>query len=312
MEQENLKPASPPKTNPWTTKRRTTALSSDWPSITENFPTINSQDNKNDAVTCKDEAATKQDEDDSSQSTGGKPQDTCPKSKKAPQEAKPRPGISLWLHPFGADVIVRAGLETFHVHREIVEPQSSYFQRYLPPRKDPNLWEHDPIVMLLNLHPEAVANTLRFMYTETLEVCEYNRESPRDLTHIPGSVLLYIAAMDLGVDAMKTKILELLQQTTKDLALYFQHKTLAQAMNPREVVEGVSHLHNALEAAYSSEHFDDMLPLRLALCQLVDTLLPFLIQHPVMIDLFYSVVWQTYAADISADLLAARSSDKAG
>ena len=117
--------------------------------------------------------------------------------------------------------------------------------------------------------------------------------------------------MDLGVEALKAQILHILEQTVEDLALYSQAGVLAQAMKEREVVDGVFHLHNALEAAYSSEHrLTDMLPLRLALCQLLDTLLPFLLQHPVMMALLSSSVWQKYAADISAELLAARNLEK--
>lgn len=143
-----------------------------------------------------------------------------------------------------------------------------------------------------------------------LEICEYDRESPRDLIHIPRSVLLYIGAIDLGVDAMKTKILQILQQTAKDLVAYLQARKFVQAMSPQEVVEGVIHLRNALEVAYSSQYLTDMLPLRLALCQLLDTLLPFLIRHPVVIDLFSSNVWKKHADAISTDLLTTRNPEQ--
>lgn len=132
------------------------------------------------------------------------------------------------------------------------------------------------------------------------------------MIHIPRSALLYIGAMDLGVEEMKTKILQILQQTAKDVAMYLQARHLVQAMSPQEVVDGVFHLRNALEVAYSSEHLTDMLPLRLALCQVLDTLLPFLIRHPVVMDLFSSEVWSKYAAAISTDLLAARNSGERG
>ncbi|GAB0139919.1 hypothetical protein EsHS_00000557 [Epichloe bromicola] len=304
---ENLKPASPPKTNPWTTKRPATTLSPDWPSITPDFASINGQSERRDASTAKRGASTKHDTTGSC-STDGKAPETSPPSRKALQAAAPRAGKSLWLRPFGADVFVRVGPEIYEVHRSIVEPQSIFFRQHLPPQRD--LKEYIPIDVQLELCPKAVGNTLRFMYTQTLEICEYDRESPRDLIHIPRSVLLYIGAIDLGVDAMKTKILQILQQTAKDLAAYLQAGKFIQAMSPQEVVEGVIHLRNALEVAYSSEYFTDMLPLRLALCQLLDTLLPFLIRHPVVIDLFSSSVWKKHADVISTDLLAARNPEQ--
>ncbi|KAG6262252.1 hypothetical protein E4U49_003264 [Claviceps purpurea] len=302
---QHLKPASPPKTNPWTTRRSSTAISPDWPSITPDFASISSPRNKEDAGPPKEEKATKQDPDNSCPA-GDQGPHTTPTPEKAPKkEYAPRAGKSLWLRPFGADVFVRVGSRIFEVHRSIIEPQSTFFQQNLPPRECSNV--HDPIDMQLESHPEAVANTLRFMYTKTLDLCEYDRQNPRDLIHVPRSVLLYMAAMDLGVEAMKTEILQVLRRTAEDLALYYQAKLLAQTMDQQEVMDGTLHLHNALEAAYAPEHREDALPLRLALCQLLDTMLPFLIQYPANIALFSSSVWKTYAAEISVDLLAARN-----
>ncbi|KAG6005124.1 hypothetical protein E4U21_000378 [Claviceps maximensis] len=305
---EHLKPASPPKTNPWTTRRPTTTVSPDWPSITPDFVGISSQGDKNEAILNKDVAQTTHDQHNPCWSSHARRSDTHLPPETEWKGPTPRPGKNLWLRPFGADVFVRAGSQIFEVHRSIVEPQSTFFQQHLPSRRDLNLWAHDPIDIQLELHPDAVANTLRFMYTKALESCEYDRKSPRDWAHVPRSVLLYIAAVDLGVEAIKTKILQILRQTVKDVASYFQARVLAQALNEQEAVDGVFHLHNALDAAYSSRHhLPDMLPLRLALCQFLDTLLPFLIQHPVMMALLSSGAWEKYAADISAELLAARN-----
>ncbi|KAG6020626.1 hypothetical protein E4U19_001871 [Claviceps sp. Clav32 group G5] len=301
---QHLKPASPPKTNPWTTRRSSTAISPDWPSITPDFASISNPRIRDDAGPPKKEEATKQDPDNSC-SAGDQGLHATPTPEKAQKQSAPRAGQSLWLRPFGADVFVRVGSRIFEVHRSIIEPQSTFFQQNLPPRECSNV--HDPIDMQLESHPEAVANTLRFMYTKTLDLCEYDRQNPRDLIHVPRSVLLYMAAMDLGVEAMKTEILQVLRRTAGDLALYYQAKLLARTMDQQEVMDGTLHLHNALEAAYASEHREDVLPLRLALCQLLDTMIPFLIQYPANIALFSSSVWKTYAAEISVDLLAARN-----
>lgn len=157
---ENLKPASPPKTNPWTTKRPATTLSPDWPSITPDFASINSQSDRRDASGAKRGASTKHDTT-SPCSTDGKAPETSPPSRKALQAAAPRAGKrcvyewtlkkyesqqaakrfnSLWLRPFGADVFVRVGPEIYEVHRSIVEPQSSFFRQQLLPQKDLKAW----------------------------------------------------------------------------------------------------------------------------------------------------------------------------
>jgi hypothetical protein len=43
---------------------------------------------------------------------------------------------SLWVRPFGADVVVQSNTMTFRIHRNVVEPESGWFQEYLGP---PNL-----------------------------------------------------------------------------------------------------------------------------------------------------------------------------
>jgi len=88
---EHLKPASPPKTNPWTTRRPTTTLFPDWPSITPDFATVSGQGDKNEALPVKDEAAPKQNQHDSWPSDG-KESDTSSSSRTELQQPTPRGG----------------------------------------------------------------------------------------------------------------------------------------------------------------------------------------------------------------------------
>lgn len=158
---QHLKPASPPKTNPWTTRRSSTTISPDWPSITPDFASISNSRNKGDTGPPKEEEAAKQDLDNSC-SAGDQGLHTTSTPEKAHKESALRAGKrcvnesltpcpvedlwmaeqcdSLWLRPFGADVFVRVGSRIFEVHRSIIEPQSTFFQQNLPPIKCSNVW----------------------------------------------------------------------------------------------------------------------------------------------------------------------------
>ncbi|QUC18317.1 uncharacterized protein UV8b_02558 [Ustilaginoidea virens] len=303
---DKLRPASPPKTNPWTARpSATVAVSQDWPSITPDFEKIDDESESSGAT----RKALHSFERGNHQKRDGNRIDTASTTNRE-RPAPPAPPAtqtgddSLWLRPLGADIVVRVAHETFQVHRSVVEPQSTWFRENLPA---PDL-NGTPIEVNLQVCHIPIGYTLRFMYTKRLEICRYDREHPRDLIHIPRSALLYIGATDLGVEAMQLHIVQLLRQTAHDLSVYLSTALANRKMNHQDILGAFDHLRNALEVAHSYCCQDDKLQLRLALAQILDTLLPFLIQHPEVLDLFSSDVWRKYSANISMDLFTVRQS----
>ncbi|KHN95341.1 BTB/POZ fold protein [Metarhizium album ARSEF 1941] len=210
----------------------------------------------------------------------------------------------LWLRPFGADVFVWAGHEVFEVHRAIVRAQSSWFANQLPPASKKGLLTD---VRLPFCH-QVVGYTLRFMYTHSLEILEYDREKFRDLACITRSALLYIGAVDLGVEAMKDHIAQILQQMARDLAYYLTKTFTKEPMDRTEIFAALFHLKNALEVAYAYESQEETLSLRRGLASLLDTLFPFLIQHKGLLGFLSSKLWKEYSEDIAKDLVYVRKS----
>ncbi|EFY88633.1 hypothetical protein MAC_05251 [Metarhizium acridum CQMa 102] len=290
---DHLRPASPPKTNPWVKRPSAASLAPDWPRNTADFSKDNEGPAEEKAISRSVKFIC---------STDGKDSDAVSPSKKLLRAAAPRACARLWLRPFGADVFVWAGREVFEVHRSIVESRSVWLRQNLPPANK----KGTPTDVRLPFCPQVVGYTLRFMYTESLEILEYDRENLCDLICIPRSALLYVGAVDLGVEAMKDHIAKVLEQMTQDLACYLTKTFVNKTMEHTEVVAAVFHLRNALEVAYSHESQAETLCLRRRLASLLDILFPVLIPHPQFVDLLSDKIWKEHSEAISHDLVYAR------
>ncbi|KAK9439252.1 BTB/POZ fold protein [Metarhizium brunneum] len=290
---DHLRPASPPKTNPWVKRPSAASLAPEWPVCTPDF----SQENE---VPAQEKATSRSVKFICSADT--KDSDAVSPSKKLLQAAAPRACTRLWLRPFGADVFVWAGREVFEVHRSIVESQSAWLRQNLPPANK----KGTPSDLRLPFCPQVVGYALRFMYTESLEILEYDRENFCDLICIPRSALLYVGAVDLGVEAMKDHIEKVLGQMSQDLACYLTKTFVNKTMEHEEVAAAVFHLRNALEVAYSHESQAETLCLRRGLASLLDILFPVLIPHPEFVNLLSDKVWKDHSEAISHDLVYAR------
>jgi hypothetical protein len=120
--------------------------------------------------------------------------------------------------------------------------------------------------------------------------------------------LLFVGAVDLGVEAMMDHIVRVLQQATQDLTTYLLKSFSGNTIDQDKVVKTVNHLGLAIEAAYAYESQEETGPLRLALASILDVLFPWLIQHEVFLDSLSGKIWRRYSASISADLIQVRQS----
>lgn len=139
-------------------------------------------------------------------------------------------------------------------------------------------------------------------------MCNYDRKNPHNLVHVPRSALLYIGAMELGVEAMKARVLKVLQQTATDVELYQRERSDGPPLSQSQNVE---YLCDSLEVAYEHSHQAEMLPLRRVLARLLDILLPLFLAEPLAPDLVKSWIWERRHPDILADVLAARNGSQA-
>ncbi|OAA49372.1 BTB/POZ fold protein [Metarhizium rileyi] len=290
---DHLRPASPPKSNPWTKERPAASLTPDWPTETPDFENVESATE----IKTSEESTEEEETPISSDLTSSNGS-----NKFLGDAASPADESTLWEWPFDADLLIRTGEKVFKVHRSIVEPQSGWFDTNLVHAYLPGGMTE---VHLPFCH-QVVAYTLRFMYTKSLEILEYDREDFCSLICIPRSALLYIGAVDLQVEDMKHHITQVLEQMAQDLAYYLEKTYANRAMDPANAAAAIPHFKDALDAAYTHEARAETLPLRRGLASLLDVLLPFLMPHQVFLELLSSKVWKCHSESISRDLIYSR------
>ncbi|KAF5022744.1 hypothetical protein F66182_5207 [Fusarium sp. NRRL 66182] len=166
----NFRPASPPKSNPWTsTTTHTPKPLADvfpplpkprapWSLAKTHSPEISRASSLS---PCESQTNEYKAPDEPVVESASPSSNTSSTSRHIFEAAAPRATEYLWKCPLGADVVVRTGKMFFRVHRNIVVPESDWFRDNLPP---PNL-DGTPVVVYMSFAPEAVAHCLRFIYT---------------------------------------------------------------------------------------------------------------------------------------------------
>ncbi|KAM5356047.1 hypothetical protein ACJ41O_002693 [Fusarium nematophilum] len=174
----------------------------------------------------------------------------------------------------------------FQVHRNIVEPESGWFRDNLPP---PNL-DGSPVEVHMVCAPEAVAHCLRFIYTRRIEICEYNREQPWNVTHLARCVLAYCAAVYLRAARMASRLLQIVENTSAELGTLVRTEYLHRVLDCAEWVQFSWHYQNAVDILFHETPQKLMRPMKLAMVSIIDAVLFWLIRQP----LFLSVIQTTW------------------
>ncbi|KAI9171608.1 hypothetical protein HJFPF1_01094 [Paramyrothecium foliicola] len=236
-----LKPASPPKINPWH-RHRTNAedviqeqsfppLSPPFETPPKSLPICNEDaESQDSAHSCSTPLSPEVQVGSRKGETAETASSTSTSSRKLFEEAAPRAGETLWTHPFGADVLVHADSTIFQVHR--------------------------------------------------VEICEHNELHALNIIHIPRCVLGYLAAVWLRVDQMMFQLVKTVEKTAIELGEYLRTKLRNSRMSEGEAGNFMIHLHNALEVAYGEPQQKLMEPMRMALASLLDTCILFVLQQP--------------------------------
>ncbi|KAL7904352.1 hypothetical protein GGI35DRAFT_463330 [Trichoderma velutinum] len=309
----SLKPASPPKTNPWNRVSIPAASDHDdstktQPLADEEFPELSTSAGTADTATSEtaetqasplcdvSKSSCSTNETQSDESMSGVSRVSTPTRLILEEEADQAAKI-LWRHPFGSNVYLYVEKSVFQLHRDILTRRSGWFRNKLPP---PNQ-DGSPIEIHLPHAIGAVQPCLYFMYTKNLDICERDLKQPLNFIHIPRCVLAYCAAVNFQIPAMASRILSILEDTSKDLATYLNTYYIYKEMDYKTSRSIANYFINSIDILYSEPLFELMKPMRHALAGLLDALLPSLLRQPYFPEMLCMPSWKRWSAAIAAD-----------
>ncbi|PTB67160.1 hypothetical protein BBK36DRAFT_1168655 [Trichoderma citrinoviride] len=313
----SLKPASPPRENPWHRRSSAPAGPDDKqplkslrrPLAEEEFPELKTGDGAADDALPSEEAQrepspscnvsksscstieTHSDETRSAVSRLSTP------TRLILEEAADQAAKILWRHPFGSNVYLYVETSVFQLHRDILMRHSGWFRDKLPP---PNQ-NGSPVEIHLPHAIGAVQPCLFFMYTKNLDICERSICQPLNFIHIPRCVLAYCAAVNFQIPTMASRILGILEETAKDLAAYLNSYFIYREMDFKTSKSMATYFVNSLDILYSEPLFELMKPIRQALAGILDALLPSLLRQPYFPEMLCMPGWKRWSAAIAAD-----------
>uniref|UniRef100_A0A0B7JXB4 BTB domain-containing protein n=3 Tax=Bionectria ochroleuca TaxID=29856 RepID=A0A0B7JXB4_BIOOC len=303
----SLRPASPPKVNPWQTASKAPKpkpvpldLFSEDPPLPgtswkvdggqeecKSPPPLSIASTHSASSAQPETSASRTHRSDSTSSNG---------SQTALQAAVPRVTENLWVHPFGADVRVVTSTMSFMVHRDIVTAQSGWFRDNLPPANE----DGSMVDITLTCAPETAAYCLRFMYTQRIEICD--ESEPSDPAHLSRCALVYCAAVYLRVKGMVAHILRVIENTANDLARMITSRVLDHEGQSIWWFDfGPNHLYGALDIMYGQSSQELMKPFRLAMGGIFDATLFWLLARPQFVHQLASQEWMVWMPRILAD-----------
>ncbi|KAL7928098.1 hypothetical protein V8C35DRAFT_318948 [Trichoderma chlorosporum] len=309
----SLKPASPPKTNPWNRKLAPAApdhqdSTKSVPLATEEFPELSASGVATEPAASEkaevhasppfdvSKSSCSTNETQSEESVSGVSRISTP-TRLILEEAADQAAKILWRHPFGSNVHLFVEGSMFQLHRDILTRRSGWFRDRLPP---PNQ-DGSPIEIHLPHAIGAVQPCLYFMYTKNLDICERDLKQPLNFIHIPRCVLAYCAAVNFQIPAMASRILSILEDTAKDLATYLNAYYICKEMDYNTSRSIATYFTNSIDILYSEPLFELMKPMRHALAGLLDALLPSLLRQPYFPEILSMPSWKRWSAAIAAD-----------
>lgn len=128
-------------------------------------------------------------------------------------------------------------------------------------------------------------NSTLTIVTIGFEICEYNREQPWNVLHLPRCVLGYHAAIYLRIPRLASHLLRIVEDTAMELGNLVKAQYLDRFLSYTEWVQFQWHYQSALEIIYHDRHSRLMSPIRLAIAGVLDALLFWLIRQPAFLEL---------------------------
>ncbi|PTB47193.1 uncharacterized protein TrAFT101_003375 [Trichoderma asperellum] len=317
----SLRPASPPKQNPWRQRQASVASDQEKPAKplelkVEEFPVLSTPE-KDGKEERQEKAA------DTTSSEKPNLPESCDASSKASsstnetQSEDTRSGVSrlstptrlileeaadqaakiLWRHPFGSNVYLYAEGSMFQLHRDILTRHSGWFREKLPPLNE----DGSPVEMHLPHAIGAVQPCLYFMYTKNIDICERDSVQPLNFLHVPRCVLAYCAAVNFQIPSMAVRILAILEETARHLTSYLSVHYIYRDMDFKTSKSVLIYFVNSVDILYSEPLFELMKPIRHALAGILDALLPYMLRQPSFPEIMNLPSWKRWSAAIAAD-----------
>lgn len=143
--------------------------------------------------------------------------------------------------------------------------------------------------------------TWRNQFCADLDICERDTNQPLNFIHIPRCVLAYCAAVNFQIPAMASRILSILEDTSKDLSTYLNAYYIYKEMDYKTSRSIATYFINSIDILYSEPLFELMKPMRHALAGLLDALLPSLLRQPYFPEILCMPSWKRWSAAIAAD-----------
>ncbi|KAH6608776.1 hypothetical protein Trco_002122 [Trichoderma cornu-damae] len=309
----SLKPASPPKDNPWHRRLASPVSDHEGPPkplqlTTEEFPELSTPkaatgsgasagEKAPSPQSCGVSKSSSTTSDTRSEETRSDLSRLSTPSRLILEEAADQAAKILWRHPFGSNVYLYVETSVFQLHRDILTRRSGWFRDKLPP---PNK-DGSPVEMHLPHAIGAIQPCLFFMYTKNLDICERDLQRPLDFIHVPRCVLAYCAAVNFRIPAMASRILAIMEETARHLATYLSVHYIYREMEAKTIRSMATYFVNAADILYSEPLFELMKPMRHALAGILDALLPSLLRQPYFPEVLNMPPWKRWSAAIAAD-----------
>ncbi|CAJ0546132.1 Ff.00g096050.m01.CDS01 [Fusarium sp. VM40] len=274
----NLRPASPPRLNPWASAKKPAAIP-----ISDIFPPLPKPHGLRSPATTPTSGVsrtssrppnTSRSEDDTEPATttlgsASPSSNASSSSRRIFEAAAPRAVEKLWRYPFGADLVILSGDTVFRVHRNLVIPQSGWFRDNLPP---PNL-DGTPVEVRVGLDYQSLGHCLRYIYLGRIELCEYDPKRAWKSQQIPCCVLAYNAAVFLRMARLASYIIRNVENASVELGNLIQGEYLHRSLDCSQWVQFSWHYQRALDIVLRQQPRKLMMPMRLAMASILDAVI---------------------------------------
>ncbi|ODA81841.1 hypothetical protein RJ55_00346 [Drechmeria coniospora] len=207
-------------------------------------------------------------------------------------------GESIWNHPFGSDVVVHTNHGTYFLHRSILASNSAWFRERLPaPSSD-----GAPVEVSIQDDGPLTSHCLKFFYTGKMDACEPATDRPQDITYVPLCALHYIHAVGLQATSIAAHVTRILNRSSKSWGQHLEVFCKRHLLGPEQGWQFAFHLGNALDAAFGHPDRDALGPLRLALAGFLDAVMPLIARQPNVINLLSTPTWKRFSPEITDEI----------
>ncbi|KAL7926665.1 hypothetical protein ACQKWADRAFT_281029 [Trichoderma austrokoningii] len=158
-----------------------------------------------------------------------------------------------------------------------------------------------PVEMRLPHALGAIQPCLYFIYTKNIDICERDPVQPLNFLHVPRCVLAYCAAVNFQIPSMAVRILAILEDTARHLTSHLSVHYIYKDIDFRTSKSVLIYFINSVDILYSEPLFELMKPIRHALAGILDAILPYMLRTPSFPEVMSLPSWKRWSSAIAAD-----------